>query len=92
VPFAGTSYDTSYVVAERTGGYLCEHLGMYTVVPCPGDYAHRQRAAAPTSAACGAAGSAVVGHPSSQPATVRLRVSGMFVRVSASGVEAEPES
>jgi hypothetical protein len=88
VPFA----DTSYVVAEQTGSYWCEHLGMYTVVPCPGDYAHGRRAAAPTFAACGAAGSAVVGHPSSQPARVGLRVSAMFVRVSTSGVEAEPES
>ncbi len=58
--------------ASRTASYWCEHLGMYTVVPFAGDYAHGQRSAAPTFGACGASGSAVAGHPASQPATIGL--------------------
>ncbi len=74
---------------SKTASYWCEHLGMYTVVPFPGDYAHGQRAAAPTFGACRASGSAIAGHPISQPATVGVRVAGMFVWPSASGLEAE---
>ena len=78
--------------ASRAASYWCEHVGMYKVVPFAGDYAHGQRSAAPTFGACGASGSAVAGHPASQPATVGLRVAGMFVWVSATGLEAEPET